>query len=53
LKDFTGEKDAQGGGLQMEPNESMRLRYRVIIHTSNISPLNIPDLYSEYVRKVK
>jgi hypothetical protein len=31
----------------------MRLRYRVIIHSSDITPLNLPDLYAEYTEKVK
>jgi hypothetical protein len=53
LKDFIGDKNAQGGGLLMGAGQSMRIRYRVIIHSSNISPLNLPDLYNEYVKKGK
>jgi hypothetical protein len=53
LKDFVGDKTAQGGGLQMAPGQSMRLRYRVVIHGGDITPLNIPDLYREYKQKVK
>ncbi|HXE10708.1 MAG TPA: PmoA family protein [Bryobacteraceae bacterium] len=53
LAQFINDKNAQGGGLQMAPGQSMRLRYRVIIHSSNISPLNLPDLYNAYVEKSK
>ena len=53
LKDFIGEPNAQGGGLQLDAGKTMRLRYRVIIHSSDITPLNLPDLYGEYLAKVK
>jgi hypothetical protein len=53
LKDFTGDKSASGGGLQMAAGERMRLRYRVIIHGSDLTSLNLPDVYREYLKKVK
>jgi hypothetical protein len=53
LKQFIDDKNARGGGLLMGAGQSMRIRYRVIIHSSNISPLNLPDLYDEYVKKAK
>jgi methane monooxygenase PmoA-like len=53
LKQFIGDEQAKGGGLTMRPGESMRLRYRVIIHGSNIVPLNVPDLFREYISKVR
>jgi hypothetical protein len=53
LQDFIGEPNAQGGGLKLDQGKSMRLRYRVIIHSSDITPINLPDLYAEYLAKVK
>jgi hypothetical protein len=53
LKDFIGEKTAQGGGLNVASGETMRVRYRVVIHGADITPLNIPDLFQEYVNKTK
>jgi hypothetical protein len=53
LKDFIRDKNAQGGGLQMAAGQAMRLRYRVIIHSSDITPLNLPDIFADYVRKAK
>lgn len=53
LKQFIEDKNAKGGGLLMGAGQTMRIRYRVIIHSSNISPLNLPDLYNEYVKKSK
>ncbi len=53
LKQFIDDEQAQGGGLTMAPGQSIRLRYRVIIHTSDITPLNLPDLYLDYTKKVK
>ena len=53
LKDFTGDKNAYGGGMQMAAGQSVRVRYRVIIHSSDITPLNVPDLYRDYTQKVK
>lgn len=52
LKQFIGDEHAQGG-LTMQPGESMRLRFRVIIHGSNVVPLNVPDLFREYISKVR
>ena len=53
LKDFTNDPSAQGGGLKLDEGKSMRLRYRVIIHSSDVTPLNLPDLYSDYLAQVK
>lgn len=53
LKDFVDDKTAQGGGLTMASGESMRIRYRVVIHGADITPLNIPDLFQDYVQKTK
>jgi hypothetical protein len=39
--------------LQLDAGKTMRLRYRVIIHSSDITPLNLPDLYGDYLAKVK
>lgn len=53
LKDFIGDPQAKGGGLTMAAGQSMRLRYRVLIHGSDITPLNLPDLYSRYLQDLK
>lgn len=53
LQDFIGDKNASGGGVLLAAGKSMRLRYRVVIHGSDITPLNIPDLYRDYIQKVK
>jgi hypothetical protein len=53
LQDFIGDKNAPGGGVLLAAGKSMRLRYRVVIHGSDITPLNIPDLYRDYIQKVK
>ena len=52
-KQFIGEKEGPGGGLQMTAGQSMRLRYRVIIHGSEINSLNLPDIYQDYLKQVK
>jgi hypothetical protein len=53
LKDFVEDPQAQGGGLKMTAGQSVRLRYRVVIHGSDITPLNLPDLYSKYLQTLK
>jgi hypothetical protein len=53
LKDFVKDPQAQDGGLKLTVGQSMRLRYRVIIHGSDITPLNLPDLYSKYLQTLK
>ena len=53
LKDFVKDPQADGGGLKLAAGQSMRLRYRVIIHGSDITPLNLPDLYSRYLQTLK
>jgi hypothetical protein len=53
LKEFIEDPHAEGGGLTMAAGQSMRLRYRVIIHGSDVTPLNLPDLYSRYLKDLK
>jgi hypothetical protein len=53
LKEFIDQPNAHGGGLQLDAGKAMRLRYRVVIHSSDVTPINLPDLYSEYLAKVK
>jgi hypothetical protein len=53
LKDFVEDKNAKDGGVAMVPGDTIQVRYRVIIHSSDITPLNLPDLYREYLKKVK
>jgi len=52
LKDFdSGAKET--GGRAMAAGESMRFRYRVIIHPGDVSKKKIADWYSAYTKKVK
>ena len=52
LKDFDpGAKET--GGRAMAAGESMRFRYRVIIHPGDVSKKKIADWYSAYAKKVK
>jgi hypothetical protein len=41
------------GGRSLRPGESMRFRYRVIIHPGDVPKKKIADWYSEYSKKVK
>jgi hypothetical protein len=53
LKDFMHDKTPHDGGLEMASGQSMRIRYRVLIHGADITPLNIPDFFQNYVSKTK
>jgi hypothetical protein len=41
------------GGKTMKAGETMRLRYRVVIHPGDYPKKKIDDLYKDYVKKVK
>jgi hypothetical protein len=52
LKEF--DPKAEGaGGHEMKGGDSMRLRYRVVIHPGDYSKKKIEDLYQDYVKRVK
>jgi hypothetical protein len=52
LKEF--DPKAEGvGGRELKAGDTMRFRYRVIIHPGDFSKKKIEDLYKDYVKKVK
>jgi hypothetical protein len=52
LKEF--DPKAEGaGGRELKAGDTMRFRYRVIIHPGDFSKKKIEDLYRDYVKKVK
>jgi hypothetical protein len=52
LKDF--DQSATGkGGKAMKPGDSLRFRYRIIIHPGDFPKKKIADLYAEYTKKSK
>jgi hypothetical protein len=52
LKEF--DPKAEGaGGRELKAGDTMRFRYRVIIHPGDYSKKKIADLYQDYVKKVK
>jgi hypothetical protein len=53
LADFIGQKDNKDGGFNMSPGQTARFRYRVVIHGGDITPLNVPDIYLQYLNSTK
>jgi hypothetical protein len=53
LKEFLGDPKTEGGGVLLRIGKQIRVRYRVVIHGSNITSLNLPDLYRDYLDKIK
>jgi hypothetical protein len=52
LKEF--DPKAEGaGGRELKAGDTMRLRYRVVIHPGDYSKKKIEDLYQDFVKKVK
>jgi len=47
-RDFTGIKE-QDGSLTVEPKETVRFRYRVVIHAGDSRAANIAERYRQYV----
>ena len=47
VRDFTGDK-AQDGSMTVEPGQSVRFRYRVVIHPGDTRAGGIADLYNQY-----
>ncbi|HEV7402204.1 MAG TPA: PmoA family protein [Chthoniobacteraceae bacterium] len=52
LKVFTGDK-TQDGSLVLKAGESLRLRYRVVIHPGDAKTTGIGQLWDEYVKAAK
>lgn len=52
LKDFEP-NSSKPGGYSMTPGQSLRFRYRVIIHPGDVPMKKISDWYSDYLRKPK
>lgn len=50
VRDFTRDK-SQDGSMTIEPNQSLRFRYRVVIHDGDTRAAGIADLYKQYVAK--
>jgi hypothetical protein len=47
VRDFTGDK-TKDGSLTIEPGQSVRFRYRVVIHPGDVKAANIAALYQKY-----
>ncbi|HXG34101.1 MAG TPA: PmoA family protein [Bryobacteraceae bacterium] len=47
LRDFLHDKN-QDGSLTLAPGESLRFRYRVVIHPGDYRTADIPSLYKQY-----
>ena len=47
LHDFTNDK-TKNGSLTLEPAQSLRFRYRVVIHPGNVHSAHIARLYEDY-----
>jgi hypothetical protein len=52
LKEFDPKADGVGG-RELKAGDTMRFRYRVVIHPGDYSKKKIEDLYQDYVKKVK
>jgi hypothetical protein len=52
LKVFTADK-AQDGSLVLKPGESLRLRYRVVIHPGDGKSAGLSQLWDEYLQEAK
>lgn len=52
LSDFVHDK-SQHGGMTIEPGQTLRFRYRVVIHPGDVDSAGIAGLYKKYVASVK
>jgi Methane oxygenase PmoA len=52
LKEFDPQADS-AGGRELKAGDTMRFRYRVIIHPGDFPKKKIEDLYQDYVKKAK
>jgi hypothetical protein len=49
-RDFTGDK-SQDGSMSVEPGNTVRFRYRVVLHPGDFRDANIAELYKQYAAK--
>ena len=49
LKDFDPKSSAKGG-YEMKPGDSLRFRYRIIIHPGDLTKKDIDKLYASYAK---
>jgi hypothetical protein len=49
-RDFYRDK-SRDGSVTLEPNKSMRFRYRVVVHPGDAEAAKIAELYQQYSRK--
>lgn len=47
VRDFTGDK-TQDGTLTLDAGQSLRFRYRVVIHPGDVHALDIPAMFKQY-----
>jgi hypothetical protein len=52
LKEFDPKAEGVGGRV-LNAGDSMRFRYRVVIHPGDFPKKKIEDMYAEYIKKVK
>ena len=52
VKDFDPKATAPGG-YSMKPGDTLRFRYRIVIHPGDMPMQNVGALYSDYIRKIK
>ena len=50
LAAFTNDK-SQNGAMTVEPGESLRFRYRVIVHPGDAKSADVAGLWSKYAGK--
>ncbi len=53
LKDFDSKAAGGEGGYRMPAGQTLRFRYRVVIHPGDFPKKKIADLYSDYAKKNK
>lgn len=49
VHDFENDK-TKDGSLTLEPNQTLRVRYRVLIHPGRTAQAGIPDLFKKYAK---
>jgi hypothetical protein len=50
LAAFTGDK-SQDGSITIEPGQSLRFRYRIIVHGGDVKSAKIADEWTRYTSK--
>jgi hypothetical protein len=49
VRDFTADK-SQNGSMTVAPGQTLRFRYRVVIHTGDSREAQIAELYRQYAK---